>query len=180
MAHNIQRCSLAQASELRHLAITTYDETFSDTNSEALLNAYFEASLNLQKISAQLQEQNAEFYFIYSASDKEKKEPAGFLKLNIGNAQTDIMDPEALEIEKIYLLKKFTAQGLGKELIKFAIKRAQQQNKTYLWLGVWEHNFSALAFYKKMGFTQFSTHGFDMGGDIQTDLLLKKQLSTNS
>ena len=59
-------------------------------------------------------------------------------------------------------------------MIAFAIERAKQQQKQYLWLGVWEHNYSALAFYKKMGFTQFSQHNFDMGGDIQIDLLLKR------
>ena len=58
----------------------------------------------------------------------------------------------------------------------FAIKRAKQQAKQFIWLGVWEHNFPALAFYKKMGFKKFSEHPFNMGGDIQTDFLLKKHL----
>ena len=86
------------------------------------------------------------------------------------------MDPTALEVEKIYLLKAFLSQGLGKQMINFSIERATQQGKKHLWLGVWENNFPALAFYKKMGFEQFGTHDFDMAGDIQTDLLLNKIL----
>ena len=86
------------------------------------------------------------------------------------------MDSTALEIEKIYILKAFLSQGLGKQMMSFSIERAIQQDKKYLWLGVWENNFTALAFYKKMGFEQFGTHDFDMGGDLQTDLMLKKTL----
>lgn len=171
---NIERCTLQQVHLLQEIATKTYHETFADSNSEALLQKYFEQSLNIKKLSEQLQQQHSEFYFIY-ANDK-KTTPAGFLKLNINNAQTDVLDPQALEVEKIYLLKNFLSQGLGKQLINFSIERAQQQDKKYLWLGVWEHNDTALTFYKKMGFEQFGEHGFDMGGDIQTDLLFKKML----
>ncbi|TEW55531.1 GNAT family N-acetyltransferase [Psychromonas sp. RZ22] len=174
---NIKKCTLDQVTQLQALAIKTYRETFAESNSEALLQQYFKASLNIEKLCKQLQEANSEFYFIYSTTNSTKSEVlAGFLKLNIAHAQTDILDPDALEVEKIYLLKDFLSQGLGKTLINFAIERAKQQHKKYLWLGVWEHNFPAIAFYERMGFKQFSTHGFDMGGDIQTDLLLKKIL----
>jgi len=173
---NIKKCSLEQVETLRNLAIETYYETFSDTNSEALLQKYFQESLNIEKLSAQLQEPHSEFYFIYSKADKQQMTPAGFLKLNIDDAQTDVMDSTALEVEKIYILKAFLSQGLGKQMMNFSIERAIQQDKKYLWLGVWESNFPALAFYKKMGFEQFGAHDFDMGGDIQTDLMLKKVL----
>jgi len=173
---NIKRCCLEQVETLRNLAIETYYETFSDSNSEALLQKYFNESLSIEKLSAQLQEPNSEFYFIYATTDTQQATPAGFLKLNIDNAQTDLMDPSALEVEKIYLLKAFLSQGLGKQMILFSIERAAQHAKQYLWLGVWESNFPALAFYKKMGFKQFGSHDFDMGGDIQTDLMLKKTL----
>ena len=174
--NNIKKCTLEQVDVLRDLAITTYYETFSDTNSEALLQKYFKESLSIEKLSAQLQEAASEFYFIYSETDHTQTTPAGFLKLNVNHAQTDLMDPTALEVEKIYLLKAFLSQGLGKQMINFSIERATQQGKKHLWLGVWENNFPALAFYKKMGFKQFGTHDFDMGGDLQTDLMLTKQL----
>ena len=177
LGQNMKKCTFGQVHLLQKIAIQTYQETFAESNSDDLLQQYYKQSLNLTKLSAQLKMTNSEFYFIYSAplADPEAK-LAGFLKLNIDDAQTDLLDPEALEVEKIYILKEFLSQGLGKQMISFAIKRAQQQNKKHLWLGVWENNFSALNFYKKMGFEQFGEHGFDMAGDIQTDLLLRKDL----
>ena len=180
----IEPCHLSQVHLLQDIAIRTYQETFSDSNSEALLQQYYKESLSIEKLSAQLQNNRSEFYFIYTASeDTSESAPnntesklAGFLKLNVDDAQTDIFDAEALEVEKIYILKDFLAQGLGKKLISFATDRAIKQNKSYLWLGVWEHNFPALRFYQKMGFEQFGEHDFNMGGDIQKDLLLKRVL----
>ena len=187
----IKPCHLSQVHLLQDVAIRTYQETFSDSNSEALLQQYYKESLNIEKLSAQLQNNRSEFYFIYTTSDPSEgtsedisetapknteAKLAGFLKLNVDDAQTDIFDAEALEVQKIYILKDFLAQGLGKKLISFAADRAIKQNKSYLWLGVWEHNFPALRFYQKMGFEQFGEHDFNMGGDIQKDLLLKRVL----
>ncbi|WP_298940287.1 GNAT family N-acetyltransferase [uncultured Psychromonas sp.] len=187
----IEPCHLSQVHLLQDVAIRTYQETFSDSNSEALLQQYYKESLSIEKLSAQLQNNRSEFYFIYTTSDASEgtsedisetapknteAKLAGFLKLNVDDAQTDIFDTEALEVEKIYILKDFLAQGLGKKLISFAVDRAIKQNKKYLWLGVWEHNFPALRFYQKMGFEQFGEHDFNMGGDIQKDLLLKRVL----
>lgn len=177
LVQNIEKCTFDQVHLLQKLAIKTYQETFAESNSDDLLQQYYKKSLNIAKLSAQLENTNSEFYFIYSAPRAEPEAKlAGFLKLNIDDAQTDLLDPDALEVEKIYILKEFLSQGLGKQMISFAINRAQQHNKKYLWLGVWENNFSALNFYKKMGFEQFGEHGFDMAGDIQTDLLLRKDL----
>jgi diamine N-acetyltransferase len=169
----IRKCHVSDVLQLQALAIKTYHETFAATNSDSLLKQYYEQSLNLEKLEAQLQNTNSEFYFITSG---ENEEVTGFLKLNIDDAQTDILDPNALEIEKIYILREFVGQGLGKKLINFSIERALQQKKVYLWLGVWEGNSSALEFYSKMGFEKFGEHGFNMGGEIQTDFLLKKTL----
>lgn len=175
--HNMEKCTLEQVHLLQKLAIQTYQETFAESNSEYLLQQYYKQSLNVEKLSTQLENSNSEFYFIYSAPlIAPDTKLAGFLKLNVDDAQTDLFDPNALEVEKNYILQDFLSQGLGKQLISFAIERAQQQHKKHLWLGVWEHNFPALKFYNKMGFKQFGEHDFDMGGDIQTDLLLKKVL----
>ena len=122
LANNIEKCTLKQVQLLQNIAISTYQETFADSNSERLLQQYFEDALNLETLTAQLQQKNSEFYFIYSSHiGTPQAELAGFLKLNVDDAQTDILDPEALEVEKVYIKKDFLNKGLGKELITFAI-----------------------------------------------------------
>ena len=64
----IEPCHLSQVTLLQDVAIRTYQETFSDTNSEALLQQYYKESLNIEKLSAQLQNTNSEFYFLYAGA----------------------------------------------------------------------------------------------------------------
>ena len=58
-----------------------------------------------------------------------------------------------------------------------ALQIAQEKNVGYLWLGVWEENHRALAFYKKNGFVEFDKHIFKLGNDPQTDIMMKLTLN---
>jgi len=53
---------------------------------------------------------------------------------------------------------------------------SEQENADYVWLGVWEENPRAIAFYKKNGFVEFDKHIFKLGNDEQTDIMMKLQL----
>lgn len=81
-----------------------------------------------------------------------------------------------MEIERIYVAKEFQGKGLGRRLMTYAISAAMQRKKAYVWLGVWEKNEKALAFYRKNGFYQIGTHTFVMGDDPQTDYIMRKDL----
>jgi ribosomal protein S18 acetylase RimI-like enzyme len=171
MLNNIEICKQHQLDLLRAISIETYRDTFSDSNSDRLMAHYFQDALNKEKLQAELNHPDSTFYFIYVA-----KQVAGFLKVNVMGAQTDIKDSHALEIERFYIRKSFLRNGLGQQLMDFACDLARQNNKEFIWLGVWENNMPALHFYKKMGFYQIGAHPFNMAGDIQTDLLLQKDL----
>lgn len=100
----------------------------------------------------------------------------GFLKLNSGRAQTEMKEPNGLEIERIYVLDKYIGKGIGKHLLNLAFQIPNKKNAHYIWLGVWEKNERAIAFYKKYGFVEFDTHVFVLGEDVQTDVLMKLNL----
>jgi ribosomal protein S18 acetylase RimI-like enzyme len=74
----------------------------------------------------------------------------GYLKVNSGNAQTELKDKRALEIERIYILKEYQGKKVGQLLCETALQIAKQSQADYIWLGVWEENHKAMNFYKKM------------------------------
>lgn len=86
------------------------------------------------------------------------------------------MGDDSLEIERIYVKKKFQKHGLGKFLLNKAIESAMEHSKKKLWLGVWEKNENAIAFYTKMGFVQTGSRSFYMGDEEQIDLIMTKTL----
>ncbi|CAM4258250.1 ribosomal protein S18 acetylase RimI-like enzyme [Paenibacillus endophyticus] len=135
------------------------------------MKAYLEKAFNLKQLDTELSNSSSAFYFIYANEDI-----AGYLKLNVNDAQTEKMDNHSLEIERIYVREKHRKQGLGKYLINKAIETATAQNKEKIWIGVWEKNESAIAFYTKLGFVQTGAHSFQMGDEQQIDFIMVKSL----
>lgn len=102
----------------------------------------------LQKVRKNVEKEivndSSEFYFIYLNEDI-----AGYLKLNTNDAQSEIMGNNSLEVERIYVRRKFHKRGLGKHLINKAIEIARERNKEKIGLGVWEKMRMQLPFIKK-------------------------------
>lgn len=132
---------------------------------------YLENGFSTEKLKAELIDANVEFYF---AELYEKI--IGYLKVNIGDAQTEMKDNNALEIERIYVLKEFHGKKVGQMLLDKAIELAREKNIKNVWLGVWEENTRAIRFYEKNGFVAFDKHIFKLGNDKQTDIMMKLKL----
>jgi len=135
------------------------------------MNAYLERAFNLKQLEKELSNISSQFFFVYF-----NNEVAGYLKVNTIDAQSEKMGDEALEIERIYIRSKFQKHGLGKYLLNKAMEIAVKENKRKIWLGVWEKNENAIAFYKKMGFVQTGAHSFYMGDEEQMDFIMTKSL----
>ncbi|KAB1232459.1 GNAT family N-acetyltransferase [Chryseobacterium viscerum] len=156
---------------VQNLGIQTFSETFAEDNTEESMKKYLEESFNTEKIKSELSNPNSFFYIAW-----EEDNPVGYLKVNSGKAQTELQDETSLEIERIYVKKSHHGKKVGQLLYHQALETAQQLNKAYLWLGVWEENLRALNFYRKNGFVEFDKHIFKLGEEEQTDLMMKKML----
>ncbi|MBD7939007.1 GNAT family N-acetyltransferase [Cytobacillus sp. Sa5YUA1] len=171
MTVKLKRCTLDDLHILQKISIETFTDTFNEQNAPENMKEYLKKAFNMEKLEAELNNISSKFYFIYI-----NNEVSGYLKVNIDDAQSEEMDDESLEIERIYIKKKFQKQGLGKYLLNKANEIAIENNKKKIWLGVWEKNVTAISFYQKMGFVQTSAHSFYMGIEEQTDYIMTKIL----
>jgi len=169
---DIKKVSLSDIDELRSISRQTFLETFADGNTESDMKKYLDENLSNDKLVGELIILDSEFYF---ASIQNKV--IGYLKINFGQAQTELKDQKSLEIERIYILKEFHGKKVGQILFDTALQIASKIKADYLWLGVWEKNFRAINFYKKNGFVEFDKHIFKLGDDEQTDIMMKLTLS---
>jgi diamine N-acetyltransferase len=168
---DIKKVTLTDIDQLQKISKKTFSETFSSGNTEENMAKYIEEGFSLERLTAELNNNNSEFYFAILENDV-----IGYLKLNFGKSQTELKDDKALEIERIYVLKEFYGKSVGQILYKKAIQIAKQTNADYIWLGVWENNPRAINFYRKNGFIEFDKHIFRLGDDEQTDIMMKLQL----
>lgn len=167
----IKKCNLENASELQRISVETFTETFKEHNSPEHLNAYLEKAYNLEALKQELANPSSHFFFVYW-----DQEIAGYLKVNMDKAQTEAMGSGSLEVERIYVKQHYQKHGLGKALLNKAFEIALDEKKQAIWLGVWEDNTNAIAFYQKKGFVQTGSHSFFMGDDEQVDLIMTKTL----
>ncbi|RWR04616.1 GNAT family N-acetyltransferase [Siminovitchia fortis] len=172
MTISIKKCTLEDLHKLQEISYQTFYETFKDQNSPENLKAYLEKAFSLEQVEKELSNISSQFFLVYFHD-----EAAGYLKVNTADAQSEVMGDDSLEIERIYIKKKFQKHGLGKYLLNKAMDIARERKKKKIWLGVWEKNENAIAFYKKMGFVQTGAHSFYMGDEEQTDFIMVKTLT---
>lgn len=167
----IDQINNSQIDALQQIGRQTFAETFTESNTAANMAKYLEEAYSYEKLSTELNNPNSFFYF---AMLDEKV--IGYLKLNKGSSQTELKDNNALEIERIYVLKEFHGKKVGQLLFDKAMTIAKEQHVAYVWLGVWEENKRALQFYTKNGFVEFDQHVFVLGDEAQTDIMMKLEL----
>jgi ribosomal protein S18 acetylase RimI-like enzyme len=164
----ITKVSLAQLVELQEIGRKTFAETFSSTNTEENMTTYLKEGFSESKLTAELQNPESEFYFATL-----NEVVIGYLKINFGQAQTEIQNQNAVEIERIYVKGDFHGKKVGQLLFERALAIAKNKKVDFIWLGVWEENHRAIQFYTKNGFVEFDKHIFLMGDEEQTDIMMK-------
>jgi len=163
---------ISDADALLELSLSTFLDFFGPpVNEQNNIDAYTSVAFTPEKVLSELNNPDSQFYFA-----KDGDEFAGYIKLNYNAAQNEFKDPQAVEVERIYVARAHHKKQIGSQLINFAIDIALDKKLDYIWLGVWEHNHRAIAFYERNGFQIFSKHDFVLGDDVQMDLLMKRGL----
>jgi len=167
----IRKATVSDLETIQNISSQTFKETFAAVNTPENISNYVKESFNLKQLETELNNANSQFYVAYSNA-----EAVGYLKINFGDAQTESINENALEVQRIYVLQNFHGKNIGQLLLDEVKKIAKSSGVDSVWLGVWEENHRALRFYTKNGFVVFDKHVFIMGNDEQTDLLMQFRL----
>jgi ribosomal protein S18 acetylase RimI-like enzyme len=171
MDYPIRPVTTDDVAQLQEISKVTFKDTFDPYTAPADMQKFLDEDYATDKLLAEINNPDSRFFFLIKDD-----EVAGYLKINVGAAQTEHLKENALEVERIYLLPKFQHQGLGNVLFDYALAIAEKEGKDYVWLGVYEHNVNAQHFYKRHGFKKVSQHVYQVGSDPQVDWLLLKKL----
>ena len=175
------RIGLGQADALRRLAIDTYSDTFAHLNTPENLQAYLDSAFHPDRVAAELGDARNAFFLI-----EKRGSVIGYLKLvDDVDAQDDtipaiVRERPSLLIERFYVIREHQGAGVASVLMQFCVDVARTLGKSLLWLGVWEANPRAIAFYTKQGFVLGGTHVFVMGDDAQTDYWMVREIDPSS
>jgi GNAT superfamily N-acetyltransferase len=154
---------------LAELGRRTFSDTFAKHNTPENTALYLAASFGPEIQAAKLADPNT--FFIIAEIEGT---PVGYAQLNLGARLPEVSGERTLEIERIYSDAAHIGKGVGAALMAASIDFAAEKGCDTIWLGVWEHNPRAIAFYTKWGFKTMGSHVFMLGEDVQNDFIMQR------
>ena len=165
----IRRGTVADAGLLAELGARTFSETFAAANTPENFAAYMAKSFNVAQPAAELQEPGS----IFLIAEVDGK-AAGYARLLDGEPEQCVKGAKPIELVRLYVSSDWLGRRLGGELMRACLDEARQTGHETIWLGVWEENPRAQAFYRKWEFRTVGEHIFRLGSDLQRDLVMER------
>ncbi len=166
---HIRRGSAEDAVALAELAARTFRDTFEDENTPADMEAYVEESFSPQRVRQELEDPDHIFLLAFLDSGSS---PIGYAGLRAGAPGPSVRGPQPVELRRIYVRRKALGRGVGAALMRACLDEASREGHEALWLGVWERNRRAIAFYRRWHFEVVGSQPFLLGSDRQNDLIM--------
>lgn len=167
----IKNASVDDAVLISELGRRTFDETFTPTNDPESMREYMDAAFRVEVQTAELADPANHFYVARIGA-----EATGYAMVRQGSREAGIVAQRPIELVRLYALQEWLGRGIGPALMEHCVAEAVRLGHDVIWLGVWEFNPRAQAFYRKYGFREVGTHVFQLGDEAQTDLLMQRDL----
>ncbi|HEY8011118.1 MAG TPA: GNAT family N-acetyltransferase [Rudaea sp.] len=170
-ALRIRPAASADAVALADLAERTFRDTFAAVNTPANVAAHISASYSPAKQLAEIGSPQIRTLLV------EHDDCAiGYAQLRSGHTPECVTMGGAIELWHFYIDKAWLGCGVAQRLMESVFAEAAKLGMQAIWLGVWEHNLRAIAFYRKYGFHEVGAHVFHLGNDAQTDSIMVRDL----
>jgi len=167
-AFGLRDAAATDAVQLAEFGARTFYESFSADNTADDMRRHLESAFSPQ---LQLEEiRNPDIDTLIAADGSGRW--AGFAQLRAGKVSEGVPPQGSIELWRFYVDKVWHGQGVAAALMDGAKQRARRRGATTMWLGVWERNARAQAFYRKHGFGPVGRQVFVVGTDPQTDDVL--------
>jgi ribosomal protein S18 acetylase RimI-like enzyme len=167
----IRRADTEDAGLLAELGARTFSETFAADNSPEDMDTYLAATFNPARLAAELADP-ASTFFVAEVGGL----AAGYAHLHAGEPAEGVEGAKPVELVRLYVSREWLGRGVGEALMRACVDEARRAGRETIWLGVWERNGRAQAFYRKWDFHAVGEHVFQLGSDPQRDIVMERAL----
>lgn len=171
MSVAIRPAAPSDAAWLAALAERTFRQTYAAHNTTENMEHYVTGHFGLAQQAAELRDPA-----ITTLVAEVDGRAAGYVQLARGEPPPPVTGPAPLEVVRFYVDRPWHGQGVAQTLMAATVAAARAAGARTLWLGVWERNPRAIAFYRKSGFADAGTQTFVLGTDHQRDFVLARPL----
>jgi GNAT superfamily N-acetyltransferase len=160
----VRRADPRDAPALAELAARTFRDTFGADNRPEDLALHLASSYGAERQLAEITASD-----VRTLVAERDGALVGFAQLRRGEPPACVTTADPVELWRFYLDRSW--HGRGRCLMDAALAEADAMGAGSVWLGVWERNPRAAAFYRKVGFVEVGAHEFRVGTDPQNDLI---------
>ncbi len=157
----------SDAEALATLAARTFQDTFRTENRPEDMDAYVAATFGTHLQQTELRDPGCTVLLA-----EKDRDLVGYAQLISSTRVPPGIPVHAIEIQRFYVDRRYHGTGVASTLMQGTLDTARLAGATVVWLGVWERNARAIAFYRKYGFTDVGSQPFRLGEDVQTDRVM--------
>ena len=173
---NVRKATLDDAESFARIAEETFRSTFSAANSVEDMNLHCRRNFGKELQQREISDQN-----MVTLLCEDQKLLVGFAQL-CWQENPSCLSEASLpgEIRRLYVIEDFHGRGVAQILMDASIDKFAKRGSDLAWLGVWESNPRAIAFYRKYNFAEVGEHEFYLGDDPQRDVIMSRLLKTGT
>ncbi len=168
----IRRATVGDAALLARIGAEYFAATFGSQNDPNDMKVYLASTYSSAKQYAELAETDRVVWIAESMN----RVPAGYAMVKLGATSPAVAANHPVELQRFYVESAFQGRGLAQQLMSVCVDQAREWGCDALWLGVWERNPRAIAFYEKSGFRKVGRQYFTVGSDRQHDFVMARTL----
>ena len=167
----VREATAADAPSLAAFGERTFRDAFAADNRPEDVEAYVSATYSPERQRTEIADPT-----LLTLVAERHETLVAYAQLCAGEAPACVSGPAPMELMRFYVDRPWHGRGVAHTLIAAVIEAAVSRRAQTLWLGVWERNARAIAFYTRSGFRDVGSHDFLLGTDHQTDRIMARRL----
>ena len=176
----IRHATAEDAGRLALASARFFAQTFGPDNRPEDMAAYVAGAFSVDRQAAEIRDPESTIWIAEvresAAPRKAPPQLIGYVQLRQRRRVAPVDAQQPAELARLYVDRDWLGRGVGAALIETCLNAAQASGADVVWLGVWERNARAIAFYEKYGFRRVGEQAFQLGSDRQTDLVMARPL----
>ena len=159
--------TVSDAQQLAEFAARSFQETFDADNNPEDMQAHLSANYGPKQQAAELADPK-----VTTILARSNRELVAYAQVRRSTPPPCVTHAAPIELHRLYVDRKAHGSGLASKLMQAIHEAAYDFDGRHIWLGVWEHNPRAIAFYKKNDFADVGSTIYMVGPDEQVDRVL--------
>lgn len=168
---DIRKATRSDAKRLSQTAGEVFRATFGAANTAEDMDLHCEKSFSESRQASEISDPT-----MLTLVSENGGKIVGFAQLRWGHAPSCVSAKCPAEIYRLYVADEWHGKGIAQELMNACMEEMKRTGSDIGWLGVWERNPRAISFYKKCGFAEVGAHVFQLGADLQRDIVMVRSV----